>query len=419
VTATGPARDGAPRAEPSGDLRRQLRRDRRRQQVVALVLIAPLLVFLVVNFVVPVGYLLLRSVDDRAAGVVLSRTFAAIGRWDGTGLPADPVFSALWADLRDAQAARTVSVAAIRLNSDRPGFQALLGKTARAVAASTAPPSRPALVLIDARWGEREYWLAVRRASPPLTPTYLLSAFDLQMDDNGRIVSVPESRRIFNQVWLRTLWIASVVTLACAVLGYPLAHFLAHSRPRVAGVLMIFVLLPFWTSLLVRTIAWLALLQTQGVVNDLALYLRLASGRTQLIHNRFGVYVTMCHVLLPYMVLPVYSVMRRIPPTYVRAAASLGANPVQSFGRVYLPLTAHGLGAGAALVFILAVGFYVTPALVGGPNDQMISYFIAYYTNESLNWNAAAALSVVLLGFTVTFFLTLSRLVGLDKLTVR
>jgi putative spermidine/putrescine transport system permease protein len=287
------------------------------------------------------------------------------------------------------------------------------------VSASSGPATPATFLAIDARWGEREYWLAVKRASRPLTPTYLLAAFDLQLDDAGRIAPVPESRRLFNQVWLRTLWIASVVTLASVLLGYPLAHFLAHARPRVAAVLMIFVLLPFWTSLLVRTVAWLALLQTQGVVNDFLLYLRLASERTQLIHNRLGVYVTMCHVLLPYMVLPLYSVMRRIPPTYLRAATSLGANPVQAFARVYLPLTAHGLGAGAALVFILAVGFYVTPALVGGPNDQMISYFIAYYTNESLNWNAAAALSVILLGLTVGFFLAFSRLVGLDRLTVR
>ena len=400
-------------------LRRQLRAGRRRQQIVALVLVAPLVLFLLINFVVPVGYLLFRSVDDRAAVAVLPRTVAEIRRWDGVGLPPDAVFVALAADLRDAQAARTLSAAAIRLSSDRPGFQALLGRTARAVSSSPGPFTRTTLLDVDSRWGEREYWLAVKRASTPLTPTYLLAVFDLQLDDSNHIAPVPESRRLFNQVWLRTLWIASVVTVAGILLGYPLAYFLAHARPRVTAVLMIFVLLPFWTSLLVRTIAWLALLQTHGVVNDLALYLHLASERTQLIHNRLGVYVTMSHVLLPYMVLPIYSVMRRIPPTYVRAAISLGANPVQVFVRVYLPLTVHGLGAGAALVFILAVGFYVTPALVGGPNDQMISYFIAYYTNESLNWNAAAALSIVLLGFTVSLFVAFSRLVGLDRLTVR
>jgi putative spermidine/putrescine transport system permease protein len=403
----------------TNDLRRRLRAAGRRQRIVALVLVAPLVLFLLINFVVPVGYLLFRSVDDRAAVTVLPRTVAEMHGWDGVGLPSDAVFVALAADLRDAQAARTLSAAAIRLSSDRPGFQALLAKTARAVSSAPGPFTRTTFLEIDGRWGEREYWLAVKRASATLTPTYLLAVFDLQLDDRGHIAPVPESRRLFNQVWLRTLWIASVVTVACVVLGYPLAYFLAHARPRVAAVLMIFVLLPFWTSLLVRTIAWLALLQTHGVVNDLALYLHLASERTQLIHNRLGVYVSMSHVLVPYMVLPIYSVMRRIPPTYVRAASSLGANPVQVFVRVYLPLTLHGLGAGAALVFILAVGFYVTPALVGGPNDQMISYFIAYYTNESLNWNAAAALSVVLLGFTVSLFVAFSRLVGLDRLAVR
>jgi putative spermidine/putrescine transport system permease protein len=187
---------------------------------------------------------------------------------------------------------------------------------------------------------------------------------------------------------------------------------------RVGNLLLILVLLPFWTSLLARTTAWLVLLQDQGVVNGLGLSLGLWSHRLQLIHNRLGVYVTMCHILLPYMVLPLYGIMRRIPRSYLRAAMACGANPIVTFWRVYAPLTKHGVGSGCVLVFILAIGFYVTPALVGGRNDQMISYYIAFYTNEVLNWGAAAALSVALLVFTGAVFWALKAIFGLERLQV-
>jgi len=358
-------------------------------------------------------------VDDREVGTVLPRAFAAIKAWDGVGLPNDDAFAALYADLRDARAAKTVSIAANRLNTNKPGFQALIGKTARMLAAQDPPAPKAALVEIDERWGDTSWWLAVRSAAAPFTAIYLLSGLDLTIDDAGSIRAVPESCRIFIEVWLRTFKMAAIITAISVALGYPLAFFLANTRRRIANLLLIFVLLPFWTSLLVRTTAWVALLQSQGVINDLALYLRLESEPAQLIHNRFGVYVTMTHVLLPYVVLPLYGVMQRISPSYVRAAKSLGANPLVAFLRVYFPQTVHGVAAGAILVFILAVGFYITPALVGGADDQMISYFVAYYTNESLNWNSAAALSVLLLLFTAGLYLAFSRVFGLARLTVR
>ena len=400
-------------------LSRRLKRARVRRQATAVALIAPLVLFLIVNFVVPVGLILIRSIDDREVSTVLSRTFAAIKTWDGVGLPGDAAFAGLYADLRDARAAKTVAIAATRLNTNKPGFQALIGKTARMVVASDPASPKSALVEIDERWGDTAWWLAVRSAAAPFTAIYLLSGMDLTIDDAGSIRAVPESRRIFIEVWIRTFKMAAIITAISVALGYPLAFFLANTRRSIANLLLIFVLLPFWTSLLVRTTAWVALLQSHGVINDLAFYLRLESEPAQLIHNRFGVYVTMTHVLLPYVVLPLYAVMRRISPSYVRAAKSLGANPLIAFLRVYLPQTAHGVAAGAVLVFILAVGFYITPALVGGRDDQMISYFVAYYTNESLNWNAAAALSVLLLLFTVALFLAFSRAFGLARLTVR
>jgi putative spermidine/putrescine transport system permease protein len=398
---------------------RRLRRGRLRRQATAIALTGPLFVFLMVNFVFPVALILIRSVDDREVGTVLSRTFAAIASWDGVGLPDDKAFAALYADLRDARTAKTVTIPATRLNTNKPGFQALFARSARMVAEADPPSPKMALIEIDERWGEVAWWLPVKSAAAPFTAIYLLSGVDLTIDNDGNVARVQESRRIFVEVWLRTFMMAAVITAICVALGYPLAYLLANVRQSIANVLLILVLLPFWTSLLVRTTAWIALLQSHGVINDLALFLRIESEPTQLIHNRFGVYVTMAHVLLPYVVLPLYGVMRRIPPTYVRAAKSLGANPLVSFLRVYLPQTVHGIGAGAVLIYILSVGFYITPALVGGRNDQMISYFIAYYTNESLNWNAAAALSVLLLFFTATLFLVFSRAFGLARLTVR
>ena len=179
---------------------------------------------------------------------------------------------------------------------------------------------------------------------------------------------------------------------------------------------MILVLLPFWTSLLVRTAAWVVLLQREGPINGVLQALRITEQPLQLIYNRFGLYVAMTHVLLPFMILPLYSVMRAIPPQLMRAAASLGARPVRAFAQVYLPQTAPGIGAGCLLVFILAIGYYITPALVGGTDDQMISYFIAFFTNQTMNWGMAAALGAVLLAATLILFALYARLVGLDRL---
>jgi putative spermidine/putrescine transport system permease protein len=305
-----------------------------------------------------------------------------------------------------------------RLNSARSGFNALISRTARQLPKSDPPSFKDALLRIDQRWGDPDYWAVLKDTASPITPIYLLGAFDLMRAPDGQIVQVPDHQRIFNATWLKTIWIALVITVICVLLGYPLAYLITISSPGIANLLLILILIPFWTSLLVRTTAWLVLLQNQGVVNDFGLYFGLWKDRIQLIHNRFGVYVTMVQILLPYMVLPIYGVMKRIPMSYVRAAKSLGANPFVAFVRIYLPLTMHGIGAGALLVFILAIGFYVTPALVGGPTDQMISYFIAFYTNEVLNWGAAAALSVILLLLTSAAYYAFKVLFGLGNLKI-
>ena len=401
------------------DLQRMLRRDRRPRLLAAALLIAPLFVFSIVNFVVPVGMILFQSVDDRAIGTVLVRTLPAVATWDGPGTPDEAVYRAVYDDFRDAKAARTLTIVATRLNAVAPGYQALVNATARRIVEANPASAKAALIDIDSRWGETDTWSAIRSMSGlPFTAMHLLRAVDVTVA-GGRIAAVPESQRIFATLWLRTFWVSLVVTVLCALLGYPLAYVMANARPRVANILLILVLLPFWTSLLVRSMAWVALLQTQGVVNNLLLALHLTTERLPLIRNRLGVTIAMVHVLLPYMVLPLYGVMKRVPPNAMRAALSLGANPVRAFVKVYLPQTLHGVGSGAVLVFVLAVGFYVTPALVGGRNDQMISYFIAYFMNESSNWNQAAALSVLLLLFTGAAYLAITSVFRVNRVAIR
>jgi putative spermidine/putrescine transport system permease protein len=265
---------------------------------------------------------------------------------------------------------------------------------------------------LDPRWGDRAFWAALKHAAGPRTSFYLLAALDRRLDVAGTIVRVPADRAIFVDIFIRTFWISLVVTSACFVLGYPTAYLLASLPPRISNLLLIFVLLPFWTPVLVRTTAWVVLLQREGILNNLLRWLRLTSEPLPLIYNRTGVYIAMIYVLLPFMVLPLYGVMRGISPTGMKAATSLGAPPLVAFLRVYLPQSLPGINAGCLLVFILAIGFYITPALVGGPNDQMISYFIAFYTNETLNWGMASALALLLLTATLLLYLLYVRLAG-------
>jgi len=186
---------------------------------------------------------------------------------------------------------------------------------------------------------------------------------------------------------------------------------------RKSNMLMILVLLPFWTSLLVRTTTWIAMLQTQGVLNDLFVWLGVIddAARLQMIYNKTGTLVAMTHILLPFMILPLYSVMRSIPPSYTRAARSLGASSFLAFRRVYFPQTLPGVGAGSVLVFILSIGYYITPALVGGRTGQFITNFIAYHMQTSLNWGLAAAISSILLVLVMVLYWLYNRLVGVEN----
>ena len=399
-------------------LKVKLRRAERRRKAWALALIAPLFVFLIATFIVPIMSMLVLGVRNPEIPKVLPRTSAAIAEWEGIGLPDEDVLEAFVSDMREAKEARIIGRAGKRLNYDISGFRSLMLKTGRRLPPPDTPSSELAakLIKIDKRWAKIEYWSAIKKAAMPITDFYLLAALDRTRDTLGNVVKVPDRQSIYVVVLVRTFWISLVVTVACLLLGYPLAYLLATLPTRISNLLMILVLLPFWTSLLVRTTAWLVLLQRQGVLNDLAVYLGLYDDRIQLIHNRAGVYIAMVHILLPFMVLPIYSVMKGVSPTHMRAAASLGATPVRSFIKVYMPQTIPGVGAGVLLVFILSLGYYITPALVGGPQDQLLSYFIAFHTNQTLNWGMAAALSMVLLLLVLIFFVIYNRLVGIDKM---
>jgi putative spermidine/putrescine transport system permease protein len=238
----------------------------------------------------------------------------------------------------------------------------------------------------------------------------------LQRDEG--IARKPAQQAIYLDVLWRTFSISLAVTLACLVLGFPVAYAIAAQPPARANLLLMLVLLPFWTPLLVRTAAWVVVLQENGLANQLLAALQVIDRPLRLLYNRTGVLVAMTHVLLPFMILPLYSVMRGVPPSLMRAALSLGATPFTAFRRVYLPQVMPGVAAGALLVFILALGYYITPALVGGGGDQMISTFIAFHTTDTANWSLAAALGTVLLTATFVLFAVAARLGGRYRLGV-
>ncbi len=397
-------------------LRGQLRRAERSRQLAAFGLVVPLLAFMLVFFVLPIGKMLLLSVQSGEVGEAMPRAAAALRAWDGQGLPDEATMGVFAQDLALAQKERRLAPAATRLNTENSGFRSLLNGTARKLPDQPPPSWREALTAIDPAWGEHATWASIRRAASNFTDLYLLASVDLKRGPDGEIVRVEGAQAIYLAVLGRTFWISLMVTLVCLLLGYPLAYRLATLPPRQSNLLMILVLLPFWTSLLVRTGAWVVLLQREGLVNTALQWLGLIGEPLPLIYNRFGVYVAMIHVLLPFMVLPLYSVMRGIPPVYMRAASSLGASPFAAFTQVYMPQTLPGVGAGCLLVFILAVGYYITPALVGGAADQMLSYFVAFYTIQTVNWGMAAALGSLLVVATLILYVAYARVVGIDRM---
>jgi putative spermidine/putrescine transport system permease protein len=401
---------------PDTGLRRSLRRAQRRRFLGALGLTLPLVAFLLVFFVLPIFGMLEKSVENPEVRSALPETARALDGWNGEGIPGEDVLATFAREAAAAQKARTLASVAKRLNVERSGWRSVVMAAGRGLPETPAGTWRETFAALDPAWVEPAIWQAMKRAASPLTDFYLLAAVDLKRGNDGSLRNAPADEAIYRTVLWRTLWISTIVTLACLLLGYPLAYRLATLPEGTANLLMILVLLPFWTSLLVRTASWIVLLQREGPINELLQALGAITEPLALVYNRSGVYIAMTHVLLPFMVLPLYSVMRGIPPSYVRAALSLGAKPTTAFFRVYLPLSMPGIAAGCLLVFILAIGYYITPALVGGQADQMISYFVAFFTLETVNWGMAAALGSVLLAATIVLYLVYARLVGIDRL---
>lgn len=395
-------------------LKARLRRAERMGQMRAYALILPLIVFLLLTFVGPIANLLQKSVKDTTVSAAFPSTSRTIGSWEPktSKLPPEQVFKALADDFVAAKGSGSVNKAANRLNFESAGMRSLLLKTARQVEASEGASWQERLTDIDPRWAEPGTWVALKYASQPTTLGYYLKAFDLTRDDSGEIVQQPEEQRLYRDVFLRTVWVSACISLLCLLIAYPVAYMLAALPPRISNVLMILVLLPFWTSFLVRTISWMVILQTNGVFNGLLAVLGISETGWTLIYNRWGVLISMTHILMPYAILSLYSVMKNIPPIYMRASRSLGAGPILSFFKVYFPHTLPGVAAAVLLTFILAVGYYITPAILGGANDQLISYYIANHVNTTLNWGLAAALATLLLVGVLMMYAVFVRLTG-------
>jgi putative spermidine/putrescine transport system permease protein len=382
----------------------------------AFFLVVPLLAFIVITFAVPIGYMLKRSFENdgfSASAPALQTWFAANPK--GSEIT-EEAYAALVADLKQMQADKTTGMAGTRINYTLPGTISLFKSAARK-AADMQPPYKDALLADDPVWASPALWASMRDASATYTGDFYKVAVDLKRDETGDFVRGTDKERIYVYLFLKTFVVSAIITVICLLLAFPVAHLLAVLPMAKSSLLMILVLLPFWTSLLVRTSAWIALLQDQGVVNDMLVGLGVLDdkGRLSMMYNMTGTIVAMTHVLLPFMILPLFSVMRTIPPSYARASRSLGATSWTTFRRVYLPQTLPGIAAGSLLVFILAVGYYITPALVGGADGLLISNMIQFHMSKS-NWSMAAALAAMLLVAILLLYWLYDRLIGIDRL---
>ena len=384
-------------------------------------LIAPLLIFVLISFIVPIGQMLWRSVENDIVSEILPETTAIIGSWDATTgeLPDEAVYAAFARDMIIAVDQKNHTKLGTRLNYEQTGISSLFRKSGRQIRKwdpVADAPFKDKLIEVHDGWGEVETWRTIQTHARSVTPGYFLNAVDMRLTPDGAQAQ-PEDKRILIKLFTRTLIMSLIIMGSCILLGYPIAWLLANLPMRQANILLILVLLPFWTSLLVRTSAWKVLLQSQGVINEILVWLGMISddGRLVMINNQTGTIIAMTHILLPFMILPMYSVMQTIPPTYLRAAKSLGATNWTAFWRVYFPQTIPGIGAGSILVFILAIGYYITPEIVGGTKGVFISNRIAYHISSSLNWGLAAALGTILLAVVLLLYWCYDKIVGIDN----
>ena len=398
-----------------------LKKAEKKNKIKAFLLVTPLLLFLLITYVLPIGSMFTRSIDDRMITNMLPKTFASMEKWDGKELPSEEIFKSFYLDFKVIVENKEHGKLAQRLNKEKNGFNSIVKKLFRQVKRNKIDENesiKEQIMKVHKRWRTVEYWQAIKRTAPPYTAAKYLKGMDMVFDSDGNITQVEEDRRIHRILWLRTLEIAFFVTLFCFLMGYPIAHLLATLPMKYSNLLMICVLLPFWTSLLVRTASWMILLQQQGVVNDFFVAIGLVAddSRPEMMYNKVGTYVAMTQILLPFMVLPLYSVMKTISPSLMRAGKSLGGTPFVSFFKIYFPLTIPGIGAGCLLVFILAIGYYITPALVGGASGTLISNQIAYHMKSTLDWSFASALGLMLLTGVMVIYWVYNKIVGIDNI---
>ena len=395
-----------------------LKKAERKNKMRAMLLVGPLFLFLLITYIVPIGDMLFRSVDDRMITKMLPNTFAALEKWDGKDLPDEKVYEAFYNDFYPLAMAKKSGKLYQRLNYEKSGFSSGLKKTNRKIKKFEKSNFKEQFMATHKIWNKVDYWVALKNTAPNWSYVKYLKGVDLKLDEERNVVQVAEDRKIYKTLWLRTLKVAFWVTIFCFILSYPIAHLLATLPMKYSNLLMICVLLPFWTSLLVRTSSWMVLLQQQGPINDFIVMLGLTANdaRPELMYNVVGTFVAMTQILLPFMVLPLYSVMKTISPSLMRAGKSLGGTPFVAFRKIYFPLTVPGIGAGSLLVFILAIGYYITPALVGGASGSLISNTIAYHMKSSLDWSFAAALGTMLLVGVLTIYWIYNKLVGIDNI---
>ena len=399
-------------------LEESLKRAEKKNKIKAFLLVCPLLLFLVITYIFPIGDMLFRSVDDRMVTNMLPKTYKAMENWDGKDLPQEEVFAAFYEDYSLLVEQKTFGKLATQLNYEKNGFKSILKKLQRKMKKFEEENYKEQIMDVHKRWANVEYWRAIKRRAPAISYSKYLKGMDLIEDESGSITQVSEDRRVHRVLWLRTLEVAFFVTLFCFLMAYPIAHLLATLPMKYSNLLMICVLLPFWTSLLVRTASWMILLQQQGVVNDFFVWIGLVAddNRPEMMYNKTGTYVAMTQILLPFMVLPLYSVMKTISPSLMRAGKSLGGTPFVAFWKVYFPLTIPGIGAGCLLVFILAIGYYITPALVGGASGTLISNQIAFHMKSTLDWSFASAMGLMLLAGVLAIYWVYNKLVGVDNI---
>ena len=410
------AADGMP-------LKEKLARTTRRMKMRAFLLTVPLVLFLLVSFVLPIGQMLYRSFHNPTGANVVPNFAVAIKDWDADqGIPSDDIVKILVEDMaaarKNREVGKTIGNLATRVTYEIPGSRRLFTKTARRAGRITEGPYFDALVKIDKRWDSPHLWRTLQRVTNDYTIAFYLAATDRKFDESGSIVQADELYRIYLPILWKTIWISALITALCFIIAYPVSYLLSTLPLRTSNLLMILVLLPFWTSLLVRTSAWIAMLQKSGIINNILVYLGIIAdeSRIQMIYNITGTVISMVHILLPFMILPLYSVMKTIPPSYMRAARSMGASGTYAFTKVYFPQTIPGIAAGTLLVFILAIGYYITPALVGGSDGLLISNLIADHIKKTLNWSLGAALGTILLVVVLVFYWIYNKLVGVDNL---